>query len=160
MLEMETAIFIILIVSGLIFLAIEFLLVPGFSIPGLAGIAMIIFGVYRAYHQYGMNGVAISLGVSLVFAALLFWYAMKSRSARAIGLEYSQKGTTSVDDYSHLLGKRGKAVSNLRPAGIALIGGIHCDVVTDGEYIEKDSEVVVGDVEGLRIVVTKYQGGM
>ena len=156
---METAILIALIAAGLIFLAIEFFLVPGFSIPGIAGIAMIVYGIYRASREFGINGVIISVSASLAFVGILGWLAMRSRSMRSIGLDYSQKGTTSVDDYSSLVGKKGTAVSTLRPAGIALIDSRHCDVVTDGEYIEKDSNIIVREVEGSRIVVTKYQEG-
>ncbi|MCK5557191.1 MAG: hypothetical protein KAJ01_02355, partial [Candidatus Hydrogenedentes bacterium] len=45
------------------------------------------------------------------------------------------------------------AVTTLRPAGMALIDGNRINVVTDGEFIEKDAPVKVSEVEGGRVVV-------
>lgn len=152
---MEMAIILFLIIAGLVLLAIEFFLVPGFSIPGLAGIGMIIYGVFRASKEFGMTGVVYTLAGSIFATVILIVIALRSKSLKAISLNYSQKGTTAIDDYSNLLNKTGKAVSHLRPAGIATIDGKHCDVVTNGEYIEKDAEIIVSEVDGLRIVVTR-----
>jgi membrane-bound serine protease (ClpP class) len=152
---MEMAIILFLVIAGLVLLAIEFFLVPGFSIPGLAGIGMIIYGVIRANKEFGMTGVIYTLAGSLAITVILIILAFRSKSMKAIGLDYSQKGTTAIDDYSNLLNKTGHAVSHLRPAGIAIIDGKHCDVVTNGEYIEKGAEIIVSEIDGLRIVVTR-----
>jgi membrane-bound serine protease (ClpP class) len=41
----------------------------------------------------------------------------------------------------------------LRPAGKAIIEGHRMDVVSEGEFIEADSEIVVVAVEGGRVVI-------
>ena len=51
------------------------------------------------------------------------------------------------------LGKYGKALTILRPAGRALFGEEILDVVTEGDFIEKDKAIKVIKVEGNRIVV-------
>ena len=76
---------------------------------------------------------------------------------RNVGLDYSQKGTTAVNDYSSLLNKKGIALSNLRPSGTAMIEDKNFDVVTDGEYIEENSEIIVTKIEGTRIIVTRIE---
>jgi membrane-bound serine protease (ClpP class) len=48
---------------------------------------------------------------------------------------------------------KGIAVTDLRPAGMAQINSQRVDVVTDGEYIEADTPVIVTGVAGNRIVV-------
>jgi membrane-bound ClpP family serine protease len=48
---------------------------------------------------------------------------------------------------------KGTAVTDLRPAGMAQINSQRVDVVTDGEYIEADTPVIVTGVAGNRIVV-------
>jgi membrane-bound serine protease (ClpP class) len=59
---------------------------------------------------------------------------------------------TSVPRTS-LAGRTGTAISDLRPSGIAIIDGIHTDVVTDGEYVESgESVVVVADEKYRRVV--------
>ena len=52
-----------------------------------------------------------------------------------------------------LAGQSGQSLSPLRPAGIALINGRRVDVVTDGEFIEPETDVQVVAVEGSRVVV-------
>lgn len=146
-----------MIVLGFIFLAIEFFLIPGFSVPGIAGIAMIGFGIYKSSSEYGASGALIAVSVSAVASVLLIKLAIKSRVAHKIGLEYSHEGISAVSDYSGLLNKTGTALCNLRPSGTALIDRENCDVVTDGEYIEENSEIIVSKVEGTKIIVTHIE---
>jgi membrane-bound serine protease (ClpP class) len=49
----------------------------------------------------------------------------------------------------------GRSVTDLRPAGIAEIDSQRLDVVTDGEYIDVDTPIVVIGVKGNRIIVEK-----
>ena len=53
------------------------------------------------------------------------------------------------------VGRQGNAVTDLRPAGIAVINGKRVDVVTRGEYLEKDSAIIVTAVTGNQIIVRK-----
>jgi len=53
------------------------------------------------------------------------------------------------------IGETGRALTDLRPVGKARFGDDVLVVQTDGEYIDKDSEVVVFKKEGLRLVVRK-----
>ena len=50
---------------------------------------------------------------------------------------------------------QGTAVTDLRPAGTAVISGKRVDVVTRGEYLEKDSAIIVITVTGNQIIVRK-----
>jgi membrane-bound serine protease (ClpP class) len=145
----------LLIVAGFIMLAIELLLIPGFSIPGLAGIALIIYGIFRAHQAYDAEGALITILVSGIGAFLLVRFVAKSRAVRAFSLPYIQKGFSAPDDHTPLAGKEGVALSPLRPAGVALIEGNRVDVVTDGEFIEKESPIRVLGVEGTRVIVTR-----
>ena len=156
---MTTVIVALLIVSGFIFIAVELLLVPGFSVPGIAGIIMIGYGIFMSSKEYGGSGVFITLAVSLAAVLILIRIALKSRAVKSIGLDYSQKGNTAVDDYSFLIGKKGKSLSHLRPSGTANIEGNRYDVVTDGEYIEENSDIIVQKIDGTRIIVTLSKRG-
>ena len=54
-----------------------------------------------------------------------------------------------------LVGKKLKAYTDLRPAGVAILDNEKLDVVTDGDFIEKGNGIVIVRVEGMRIVVKK-----
>ena len=45
------------------------------------------------------------------------------------------------------------AVTRLRPSGVADFDGVRLDVVSDGEFIDKGTPLVISKVEGNRIVV-------
>lgn len=143
-----------LIIIGLILLAIEFLLVPGFSVPGIAGIAMIVYGIYQSAVLYGFSGAVITAVSSVVLSLLLVRIALRSQTIKAVSLDYTQTGTSAIDNYSSLLGKTGTALSDLRPSGLALIDNKRWDVVADGEFITKGSAITVSQIDGTRIVIT------
>lgn len=149
----------LLIIVGFILLSIELLLVPGFSVPGLAGITMIGYGIFKASKVYGYSGAGITVLVSVVVSLILMRAVLKSRTIKFITLDHNQKGSTAVNDYSSLIGKEGKALSDLRPSGIAIIEGKRYDVVTDGEYIDENSELIVDKIEGTRIIITLLKRG-
>jgi membrane-bound serine protease (ClpP class) len=61
----------------------------------------------------------------------------------------------SDEDFSHLRDKGGITVTELRPSGIAEIGGKRYSVVSQGGMLEASVEIIVKEVEGNNIVVTK-----
>ena len=54
------------------------------------------------------------------------------------------------------IGARGTALSPLRPAGIADLGGTRTDVVSQGEYVLAGEPIEVTRVEDNRIVVRRW----
>ncbi len=145
----------LLVICGFVMLVVELLLIPGFSIPGIAGIALIVYGVWRARQAYDIEGALVTIVLSAIGAFLIVKFASRSRAVKSVGLEYSQKGYSAPDDHSSLIGKEGIALSPLRPAGTAIIGEQRVDVVTDGEFIEINTPIRVLGVEGTRVIVTR-----
>ena len=64
-------------------------------------------------------------------------------------------GYVSNDVLKDLAGKEGIAHTTLRPAGIAKIDGNLVDVVTEGDFIDAGSPIVVLRVVGGRNIVRK-----
>jgi membrane-bound serine protease (ClpP class) len=65
-------------------------------------------------------------------------------------------GYVSAPESDHRwLGRTGTALSPLRPAGIADIDGARVDVVSDGDFIEAGTPILVTRVDGNRIVVRR-----
>jgi len=155
---MEAVIIAVLVASGFVFLIVELILVPGFSVPGLVGIAMVGYGIYRAQDTYGPTGTAVTLVASALLAVIIIRIAIRSRSMRRVGLDFTEHGHKSSDDYSGFVGGTGTALTDLRPSGMAVIGGKRCDVVTNGVYIGKKSPIRVVKVEGVRVIVEPYGG--
>jgi len=142
------------IVTGFIFLVIEIFILPGFSVPGFMGLTMIGYGVFKAGAVYGKTGMAVTVLGSILAATLMITALLKSRSVKKIGLEYDEGRAKAVNDHSALVGREGVTLSTLRLSGKVLIDGTRYDVVTEGEYIEKDTRIRVSHIDGPRIVVT------
>ena len=60
-------------------------------------------------------------------------------------------------ELTSLVGKSGKTLTPLRPAGAALINGHRVDIVTQGEFVEPETDIEVILVEGNRVVVRSLQ---
>jgi membrane-bound serine protease (ClpP class) len=70
-------------------------------------------------------------------------------------LEESEK----LGDYSHLLGKTGKATTPLRPSGKARFGDQVVQVVSDGTVIAAGDPVRVCEVHATKVVVEPVEFG-
>ena len=67
--------------------------------------------------------------------------------------ESKEKGYRASEGKSDLVGRRGRTLTPLRPAGTLVIGEERYDVISEGSFIEVDRLVEVIEVEGSKIVV-------
>lgn len=150
-----------LIIIGIILIILEIFIIPGFGIAGIIGIAMMIGGVFLVADSV-LEGV-IYLLITLIVVGLLIFIGLKTGRMKKIWRKISlgEKQVTDAGyvapkkEYAEYMGKTGIALTLLRPAGTAEIDGERVDVVTDGSFIPKDSQIKVIAVEGTRIIVSK-----
>ncbi|HDY87433.1 MAG TPA: nodulation protein NfeD [bacterium] len=159
----------LLFALGIILLALEVLVIPGFGIAGISGIALIILSLYLSLvgtmpnPQDFMNAiytVGWSILITIIAGYLIIRIFPRTSIFQKLTLaevESSQEGYTSVDTFLDLVGAKGIALNNLRPVGKAEINGSRLDVVTEGDYIEKDTPVIVTEVRGSRIIVREIE---
>ena len=149
-----TWISILLFILGMVFVMLE-LYTPGVGIPGIIGCVSLIAFIFIT----GQNTTQrlILTGILIVICAILFvlFFTLlsKKRLPKSLILDASEEGFSGVEDFSYLLGKIGTVLSKCRPAGNADFEGKKVDVVSRGEFIEKDAKIEVIEVEGNRIVV-------
>jgi hypothetical protein len=62
-------------------------------------------------------------------------------------------------DLDNLVGQHGQTTTPLSPAGKARFGNHLVDVISTGEFIARDSQVVVAEVHGNRVVVRAALSG-
>jgi membrane-bound serine protease (ClpP class) len=151
---LSSALNVVLFVAGLILLVVELLITPGFGLAGIGGLALLGASVYFTFGDESLRIGAYAVVILAAGLVLIFRLAPRTRLARGLVLEsaIAESGT----DVSHLLalqGQRGKALTDLRPAGSAEIQGHKVDVVTQGGFITQGSPVQVIQVEGNRVVV-------
>ncbi|NLY43536.1 MAG: nodulation protein NfeD [Clostridiaceae bacterium] len=150
---------IILFVAGIILLGIE-AAIPGFGVPGIAGIVCVVTSILLGSSDpvSGAISFVVAIIASIIILALLLKRMPKSKLFDRIILK-NDPDITKVDvsmmEKKKLIGMEGEALTFLRPAGIVIIGDEKLDVVSEGEYVEKGARVRVVAVEGNRIVVRK-----
>lgn len=168
-LQLASTIDIILFLIGIILLAAEIFVIPGFGVAGIGGILLIIISLFLSLTPSGpfFNFETISLAVVQLAGALsaafililvLAKFLPKSRSFSKLILDQSEKseeGFVSYPSEKNLIGAEGVALTTLRPAGTAEINGKRIDVITDSEYVQRGSKIVVERVEGIKVVVKK-----
>ncbi len=146
-----------LFVFGLVMVGIE-IAVPGFGVFGILGILGIGAGLLFAAKDLGTFIIIFATGVagSAVLLTILYQLFKRFGLLRKVvlfgGLQ-AEEGFTSHETAESLVGQVGVAETDLRPAGFARIGGIRMEVVSNGAYIVKGSDVKVVSHTPGRIVV-------
>jgi len=144
-----------LILIGFVILAVEVFVLPGFGVAGILGLLFLIGGSIAAWMVFGAGGGLLVIIVSWTIVIGGGVILARSRAGKRLVLTTVQergKGS-EARDLARLVGQRGVATSDLRPAGIATFGDERVDVVTDGVYVVAGTPVKVLAVEGPRVVV-------
>ncbi|MGQ9630184.1 MAG: NfeD family protein [bacterium] len=156
---------VLIFVLGVGLLIAEIFFIPGFGIAGIAGIACIATSVFLAFPSFIQGVYTVSLGIVLLFIFTLiaikfiprtrFWRRLILSSSEEKKLGYQ----AAPSQWESLLGKEGRTITPLRPAGIAIIDGNRVDVVTEGGLIDRDRSIEVISVRGSRVVVKEKGPG-
>ncbi|KAF5071103.1 hypothetical protein DSECCO2_215800 [anaerobic digester metagenome] len=153
---MSLTLIIILIIAGLLFLLLEVLVIPGTTVVGIAGFALIIFSVWESYNVFGSpTGHFVLLG-TIFFTILTIYLALKSKTWNRIMLKTEISGKVNeIDTTKVSAGDAGISVSRLTPGGKALINDEYYEVHTNGEFIDQESEIVVTHLADNKIFVKR-----
>ena len=148
----------LLLIVGLVLLVAEVMLVSFGVIALMAGIALLsaVFVAFQHSIAFGATVVAVEAVLAPVVLTLAFKLLPKTPFGKAMILSGPPPKPTASEsqaELASLLRQTGVALSPLRPAGHARIGGHKVDVTTRGEPIEANTPVVVLDVSGNRVVV-------
>jgi len=165
---------IVLFVGGITFLALEIFVIPGFGIFGLGGGAMMIVSLVLATqtfvwprndYQFGQVPFSIfpvvAMGAGVVAALVLMRHFLPKAPVVSQVVLSPPEGEDleelsrreSLVDLAHLVGKRGRATTQLTPSGKARFGDELIDVISDGDVIRRGMDVYVVEVQGNRVIV-------
>lgn len=145
----------VMIIVGFGLMVVE-MYVPGFGLPGISGILLMLGGIFLMQPTPLQALILIVILVLLLGAA--FSIAMRSISKGRLSrsklvLNEELNAGSEEQDLTYFIGKAGKTHTSLRPAGIAEFDGVKLNVVSDGDFVAQGKTIVVLRVEGNRIVV-------
>ncbi len=146
-------------ILGIILLFVE-LFVPGFGLPGIAGLFLIALASSMAARSLAM--AVIMVGIALLISLITIWILIRMGYNKTIFHELAletqltgEEGFHSASNQSCYLGKEGITETILRPSGIIRIGEERLDVVTRGEFIPKGEIVEIIRIEGGKKLVRR-----
>lgn len=147
---------IVLAIVGFLLIAAE-VFVPGMVLGVLGGLCLAAM-VALCYMTYGtlLGTLAFAALAVLLIAGFFLWINLFPSTP--IGKKMMLKKVLPRDNsipLQSLLGAIGEAVTPLRPAGTAVIGGRRVDVVAESGLIEPGQKIEVILQEGVRVVVRK-----
>ena len=169
---------ILLFIIGMTFILMEVFVIPGFGIFGIGGIIMVCISIVLAAQSFlvplnvrDMEKLPNSLfplvgaGFGILVAVLAlprilpdtpFLRNVILSPPKQPELEFGgSKDTEATADFAHLKGKKGTAATKLMPSGRAKFGDEICDVITQGQVIDKGEPVEVIEAVANRVVVKK-----
>ncbi len=171
---------VLLFLAGIIFLAVELFVIPGWGFAGIIGIGLLFVSVVMASQDFvvpsttrqwnqlvttllmilctGLAFVAAAavlarrLGSLPVFNQMILAPALDGAPVTEIKGEYGKKPVPQEHPLVSI-GDWGRAESLLRPAGRAVFNGLSVDVVSDGSYVDAGTQVRVVKIQGNMITV-------
>ena len=145
-----------LLVAGYLLLSLEAFVVPGFGVPGIAGLLCLVVACALALLKFGpFGGGALVAGVIMLTTAMGYLLPKTPFGRWVVHRKTLGSARTEVEGLA--VGNEGVTESVLRPAGIARFGERRESVVTRGEYIDAGKPVAVVELAGLRVVVEEIE---
>lgn len=149
---------IVLQLLGVIVIIAEFIL-PSMGLLTAVALGLIGYSLYVVFTNVSTMAGVVFVVVDVCMIPILVVVGMKLLAASPVtlrsSLEGGRDGRSQPPEWEQLIGATGEAVTNLRPAGSALINRKRYDVVSQGSFIEEGTGLLVVSVEGNRIVVKK-----
>ena len=158
---------------GIIFIALEVFVIPGFGIFGIAGLftsitSLILIMLNNDLFDFTfvLSRDLVSSSLSVLISVLSFLLIVlfggikltDSNAFKNIALAQTQevsKGYISNRYSNNIVGKKGKSFTVLRPSGKIKIDSQIFDASTEGDFIEKNKNIIVVSVEGSSLKVKK-----
>lgn len=167
---------ILLFIAGLILIAVEIFVLPGFGIAGISGILIVFVALVLSLVENVVFdfepidnqrlGVAVMTVVVGIFGGFLLSLYLGNKLFTAHSGPFKNLALNTVQDvkdgylnvdssFIALKGKTGTAQTVLRPGGKALIDGEVYDAVTEGGFIDRGEDIIVVKVGTAQLYVDR-----
>jgi membrane-bound ClpP family serine protease len=146
---------IILIGLGILLFVIEFLLVPGVTIAGIGGLVLTVFGVYKAFNDFGSTTGVWALIGTLVISAFVITMSLRARTWDRLMLKTNVDGTVdrAITEDQIKAGDSGKTMTRLAPMGKIQVNGFVREAKSTEGFVDEHTKIEVVSVEGTRVSV-------
>lgn len=149
------ALVITLIVAGILLLGAELIIIPGFGIAGILGIASMVASCWIAFSGIGTTAGIIAIVANIVLTIITTILMLRSKTWKKLSLKTSidAKVDSAPAQKGISVGDKGTALTRMAPAGKVRIGENVVEAFTRDSLIEPGQEITVSEVDGHRIFV-------
>ena len=168
---------ILVFVAGVVLLAVEIFVIPGFGVAGILGIFMMVMGLTLAmidnlYFEFSPSAT-VKLAEAFFIVVIAFFASVTGSiyltrklftgktffgDLALITTQKKDEGYTSADaTYLDITGKTGIAHTMLRPAGKVMINGVLYDATALTGYIDRNETIEVVKYETAQLFVRKLK---
>ena len=150
-----TALVITLIVAGLLLLGAELIIIPGFGIAGILGIASLVASCWVAFTNLGTTAgvIVIVVNIILTIASTILMLRSKTWKKLTLKTNIDAKVETAPAQKGIAVGDTGITLTRLAPAGKVKIGEKVLEAFTRDSLIEPGKDVKVTEIDGNKIYV-------
>ena len=143
-----------LISLGIALLVVEIIFVPGTTIVGVVGFALVLVGVVFSFRYFGNTVGWMTASGSAAGTTVILYFCFKSDMWSRFASKATMDGKVNEGELTSLqLGTEGIALSALRPIGKAELNGKVYEVKTFGSYLETGKRIKVIEILSNQIVV-------
>jgi membrane-bound serine protease (ClpP class) len=159
---------------GIVLIALEIFVIPGFGIAGILGIIFLIGGLSASlvknqgldFSDIPLKDILRSVTIVLVSMAtsiiLVIWLVKQFVSTRTAhpfvddDTQDKEKGYTAFDrTILEYIGQEGLAISDLKPSGFIEIAGRKLDAESLEGYISRGDKIIVESVRSINLLVRR-----
>ena len=143
-----------IILVGLVLVFLEIFLIPGTTLFGIVGGIALVVGVILIYSNYGNRWGNIATAATVVAVIIAVLAGFKVIQSNRLAMKAEIKGRVNeLEKHLYNVGDKGTAVSELRPNGKGMFSGNKVDVYSNGEYIQRESEIEIIRITNDKIFV-------
>ena len=147
---------IVILIRGILLIGVEAYL-PGFGIPGISGIVFTLAGVFLTGRNNSerilVGAVAIIIIVAMLVISIIVFGSRTVNSPIKLDTDLQGKNLFIEEkDMEYLVGRKGHAITDLRPSGKGEFDGVTLDILTSG-YIKKGTNLTITEIKNNRIIV-------
>ena len=151
---MLTFVIIFLILLGLFLIFLEFFVIPGITVAGIAGLIFSVAGITMVYNNYGTSTGHTVLAVTIIFALILFIISFKSGTWDKLMLKSTLTGQVeTVTENTIVPGDEGVTITRLNPIGKVKVKDQIIEAKCPGQFVDPNTEIVVKEVFKTYIIV-------
>ncbi|MDR2774933.1 MAG: nodulation protein NfeD [Tannerella sp.] len=153
---------------GLILIALEVFVIPGFGITGISGTILVIAALSLALvnninfnfedvgdFEAGRSVMVVLIGISAGFGGMLWLSSRigKKGVLQELALSTDLEHAKSTPSLFALVGKKGITATVFRPSGKVIIDGAYYDGISESGFIDKGTNVIVVRFENAQVYV-------